>query len=390
MHPHDTPPRSVRAHVITVSTSRSAAEDRSGPVIRDRLTAAGHRVVGTDLVPDDPNAIGAALDRALGEAELVLLTGGTGFSGRDCTAAVVSARFDREIPGFGEIFRMLSWEQVGAKAMFSSAVAGIARGRLVFALPGSPRACELALDKLILPEIAHMVHELEREPVATVAPITVAPPTRASTTPSPETLPAAQPLAPPREGIVITEKDAMPVSTQDNPVVAPANTWLAALEKLGGKLERGRAVEIPEALTRMAAVVDVLNTAGERAVVRMERGGTYLAFGFPDLRRAASKVLLVREAEPIAEIVALHRWPKVVGVCAEGEGIVPGADLDPAFVAEERVGHRAELPGALLAVEGEALWVVHGRTARRYDGRLSEPQPLSTAIGSLVLDWSQR
>lgn len=386
MHPHDSPPRSVRVHVVTVSTSRSAAEDRSGPVLRERLEAAGHRVVGSGLVPDDPGAIGTALDHALVGAEAVLLTGGTGFSGRDCTADVVRSRLDREIPGFGDLFRMLSYEQVGAKAMLSSALAGIARGRLVFALPGSPRACELAMDKLILPELGHMIGELEKEPVL---PLVVAPPARAAQPgPGPERLEAPAPLAPPREGVVLSAMES-PVATAP-PVEPPANTWLAALQKLDGRIERGRVVELPEALEKMAAVVDVLNTAGDRAVVRFASGLVYGAWGFPDLARASSKVLLVREAEPLAEIVALHRWPTLVGACAAGEGLLPSADLDPAFVAEGRLGRRPELPGELLAVEARAVWVRDGRMARRYDGALGEAIPLASALGSLVLDWSQR
>jgi hypothetical protein len=141
----------------------------------------------------------------------------------------------------------------------------------------------------------------------------------------------------------------------------------------------------------MAAVVDVFNSAGERAVVRFEGRDAYAAYGFPDLVRAGSKVLLVREAAPYAEIVALHRWPRRVGLCGEGEGILPPADLEPSIAAEERTGDPGRLEGALLAVESEAVWVEGGRKARRWDGRrLGEPMPVSTALGSLVLDWSQR
>lgn len=387
-HAHaDAPLRSLGAWIITVSTSRSGADDRSGPVLRAALEAATHTVVGTSLVVDDPDAIGAALDAALEKAEVVILTGGTGISARDCTPGVVRERLDRELPGFGELFRMLSWQEVGSAAMLSTAVGGIARGRPVFALPGSPRACTLAMEKLILPELAHLVAELGKE--APLPPKVLPAPVRRTAEPAAERLPEAEPLAPPQEGIVVKQRTVDAPSTEGQK--AAANTWLAALESLGGRIERGRSLELPEALERVAAVVDVLNSAGDRAIARFEGRDSYTAYGFPDLSRASSKVLLVREAAPYAEIVALHRWPRRVGMCAEGEGILPPADMAPGVVAEERTGHSGTLSGSLLAVEAEAVWVQEGRFVRRWDGRkLGEPVPLSSALGSLVLDWSQR
>lgn len=163
--PHAAPFRPVAIAVITVSTSRSAGTDRSGPVLREMATTAGHGVTGPILVPDDPARIDSALRDALGNdaIEVVVLTGGTGISARDCTPAVVLPHLDRVLPGFGELFRMLSFQEVGSAAMLSTAIGGIARGKPVFALPGSPKACRLAMERLILPELGHLLGEIAKE-----------------------------------------------------------------------------------------------------------------------------------------------------------------------------------------------------------------------------------
>ncbi|HLX10226.1 MAG TPA: MogA/MoaB family molybdenum cofactor biosynthesis protein [Thermoanaerobaculia bacterium] len=150
--------------LITVSDSRARADDVSGRVLHEAVTAAGHRVVGTDLVADDVAAIRTAVWRLLAEPglDVVVLTGGTGFSPRDLTVEAVAPLFDRAVEGFGELFRMLSYQQVGAAAMLSRAAAGLVRDRAVFLLPGSPKAVALALEALILPEAAHLLAQARR------------------------------------------------------------------------------------------------------------------------------------------------------------------------------------------------------------------------------------
>ena len=162
-HAHEGPARAVRVHLVTVSTSRSAATDESGPLMRELVEAHGHAVSGTSLVPDDPDDIGALLDRLAGEdAEAIVLSGGTGVSARDCTPAVLRSRLDRELPGFGELFRMLSFQEIGSAAMLSRAVAGIIADKVVFSMPGSSGAVKLAMNQLILPELGHVVRELRK------------------------------------------------------------------------------------------------------------------------------------------------------------------------------------------------------------------------------------
>ena len=160
---HAVAPRIVTVAVVTLSDSRSPANDRTGDTIVALLEAAGHSVAGRELVREDPPAIRAALEAALaGPAQAVILNGGTGIAPRDSTPEIVAPLLERELPGFGELFRQLSFQEIGAAAMLSRALAGVAHGKLLFALPGSKAACRLALERLILPELGHLVGELRK------------------------------------------------------------------------------------------------------------------------------------------------------------------------------------------------------------------------------------
>lgn len=149
--------------VVTVSDTRTADTDVNGQYLRGELEAAGHIVHSTRIVRDEPAEVAAALEElAAGEAQIVLFNGGTGISRRDRTFDVLSAKLEKTLPGFGEIFRMLSYEQVGAAAMLSRATAGVYRGKVVISTPGSPAAVKLAWQKLIAPEMQHLAWELTR------------------------------------------------------------------------------------------------------------------------------------------------------------------------------------------------------------------------------------
>jgi len=150
--------------LLTISDTRSSGNDVSGRTLRDLVVASGNGVHATAIVPDDSAAV---RDRVLAWAldpacDVILSSGGTGLSARDRTVEAVSDLFDVRIDGFGELFRMLSFEKIGSAAMLSRAVAGVVRGTPVFLLPGSPEAVTLALTRLVLPEIAHVVGELRR------------------------------------------------------------------------------------------------------------------------------------------------------------------------------------------------------------------------------------
>jgi molybdopterin adenylyltransferase len=159
-----TAPSSVRCYALTISDSRTAETDTSGRAIAELLTGAGHQLVGHAIVRDEPTAVRRVLYEQIGggDAQVIITTGGTGITSRDSTYEAISALLDKRLDGFGELFRMISYEQVGAAAMLSRACAGTARGRAIFALPGSEAAVRLAMTKLILPELGHIVRELSR------------------------------------------------------------------------------------------------------------------------------------------------------------------------------------------------------------------------------------
>jgi molybdenum cofactor biosynthesis protein B len=155
----------VRCAVFAISDSRTLATDESGALIARLLIEAGHMVVDRQLLTNDVAPMRAALEAALQRADVdvVLYTGGTGLGSRDQTVEVVRPLLERELPGFGELFRSLSFlEQIGAAAMLSRAVAGAARGKFVAVMPGSRAAVELAMTRLLIPEIKHVLREIRR------------------------------------------------------------------------------------------------------------------------------------------------------------------------------------------------------------------------------------
>lgn len=147
---------------MTVSDTRTLETDVGGRMAKDLVEAGGHLVVERRLVPDDEEAIRSACAGFLEDERVkcVVVTGGTGVARRDVTVEALRPLFERELPGFGELFRSLSYAEVGAAAMLSRAAAGVVKGRAVFLLPGSPAAVELALTRLILPVIGHLVDQV--------------------------------------------------------------------------------------------------------------------------------------------------------------------------------------------------------------------------------------
>ncbi len=154
---------SIAFSVVTVSDTRTPETDRSGQAIRQMAEAGGHRVIATRIVRDEPEEVAEALEEfSAGGAQVIIFNGGTGVSKRDRTYDVLSRSLEKELPGFGEIFRMLSYTEVGAAAMLSRATAGTYRGCVVISVPGSTNAVRLAMEKLILPEIQHLAWEITR------------------------------------------------------------------------------------------------------------------------------------------------------------------------------------------------------------------------------------
>jgi molybdenum cofactor biosynthesis protein B len=151
--------RAVACAIVTVSDTRTPETDTSGARIRVLLEAAGHRIVAYAVLPDEPDAIRARVEAHLADpaVQAIVTNGGTGLAPRDTTYEAVAGLLDKRLDGFGELFRMLSYAEIGARAMLSRAVAGVARGKVVAVLPGSTAAVELAMSKLLVPTLGHMV-----------------------------------------------------------------------------------------------------------------------------------------------------------------------------------------------------------------------------------------
>jgi molybdenum cofactor biosynthesis protein B len=157
-------PVSLKCAVITVSDTRTPETDTGGKAVVDYLTAAGHTVLSKEIIPDEPDRMRplVTLLAERGDIDVILMTGGTGIGSRDQTYETISALLTKPLPGYGEIFRFLSFEDVGPAAMLSRATGGLIGRTVLLTMPGSPAAVRLAMEKLIVPEIGHLVREARR------------------------------------------------------------------------------------------------------------------------------------------------------------------------------------------------------------------------------------
>jgi molybdenum cofactor biosynthesis protein B len=157
-------PQSIRCFVITVSDTRTEQTDTSGRAIADLLAGAGHVVTGRTIIKDEPALVRSLIERQLarGDVQVIITTGGTGISSRDSTYEAVQALLEKRLDGFGELFRMLSFEEIGPAAMMSRTTAGLAAGKIIVSLPGSEPAVRLALERLLLPELGHLVQQASK------------------------------------------------------------------------------------------------------------------------------------------------------------------------------------------------------------------------------------
>lgn len=384
----------IDVHVLVVSSSRTEATDTSGPTIAERLAAAGHTAASRRIVDDDVEAIRAAV-RALAASDVpaVILTGGTGITGRDVTPEAVSPLFTLRLDGFGEQFRALSWAEIGAAAMLSRATAGLVGRTVVFAIPGSRAACRLAVDALIGPELAHLVHHArtDRGPAQALAV-----PARAET--DVEDVPfevvdeaaVATTSPPPTAGAQV---GVAPIGSEAPPPAADPNDapWRRAIAALGGTLRVDVREPLPDSLDRLAPIVDVLHQAGAVGVVDLADGRRFAVYGFPDLVRPSAKVIAVGDGGELGHLLALHRWPTPTGTCAIG-GPTPSVRDELGALQEQITGRRGPPgDGQPFAVSGPVVWGLRGRRVLRWDGRAERDDGApSQVLATLVLEWSQR
>jgi len=155
-------PKSVKVGVVTISDTRTEATGESGKILKQLLLDAGHKILFLAIVKDEAKAIADAVEQASWTCDAIVTNGGTGLSKRDVTIETLQPGLDKVLPGFGELFRVLSYRDIGSAAMLSRAIAGVYKTRLLFCLPGSPAACILAMKSLILPELGHAVGVMGR------------------------------------------------------------------------------------------------------------------------------------------------------------------------------------------------------------------------------------
>ena len=155
----------VTVAIVTVSDSRTPETDKNKQYIETRLTELGHQVAAYRLIKDEPDQVAAVIEElaAMPDVQIILFNGGTGISPRDTTYDVISRYLEKTLPGFGELFRMISYDEIGSAAMFSRATAGVYRQTLIVSMPGSSGAVKTAMEKLILPEINHLAWEIVRK-----------------------------------------------------------------------------------------------------------------------------------------------------------------------------------------------------------------------------------
>ena len=163
-HKAQAPREPIGCYVLTVSDTRTPESDTSGKAIRDLFVEAGHQITGFTIVRDEPPQVTAVIQQQLAspETRVVVTTGGTGITSRDGTFEAVDRLFEKRLDGFGELFRMLSFDEIKAAAMLSRATAGTVGRKAIFVLPGSENAVRLAMSKLIVPELRHVIQQLDK------------------------------------------------------------------------------------------------------------------------------------------------------------------------------------------------------------------------------------
>jgi molybdenum cofactor biosynthesis protein B len=379
----------VEVHVIVASSTRGPGEDGSGVVLAERLQAAGHAVGSREVVDDDAPRIRELVKRLAGRGvAAVVITGGTGLSPRDVTPEAVEPLFSRRIEGFGELFRSLSFAEIGADALMSRATAGVVGRTAVFAVPGSPAACRLAVDRLIAPALSHLVGQLGKPEAPPRLPGEITEEVELEPVPpaagGADQPPVARAIG--RAGVQVKPKDEEATAPQGD-----EGPWQRRIRELGGKIVRGEREPFPEEIERFAPLVDLLVTAGDIAVLELSHGRRYSLWGFPDLRRAGAKVLALGPGSPLCELVPLHRTD--TGIAIDGPaGLVAARSTPVAGLAELTVGRVPPNPdGVVYAVAGDAVFVERDGKVFRWDGH--KETPLGTpkqALASLALEWSRR
>jgi len=430
----------LEVHVLAVSAAPGRRDEAMGDAIASALATAGHRVADhVEVAAEADQVRDAVIAIASAGAQALLIVGGTTpFEGSvtvDALRPLLCPRFD----GFNTIFQPLWHQRAGHQAVWVDLTAGLVGSTAVFALPPSAEAVDLALRELIAPQLAAAVgvgvlhggevpappargtsgevafdlgpdpvtQEAEFEEVEDVAGEPVDRDDEASDEAGDDGTAAASDEPPPlpapsgslgqlgRDGLTFLlaghgESEAAP--PDEDPAKARSG-WLRAVREVEGTVSLDKREELPQPVEKLAPFIEVLHNAGETGVLTLPSGVKYSVWGYPDLRRATSKVLAVGWGRPLVELIALHRYPVLTGTCLEQEhGLLPHASADVGETAEAVTGSAPREPGGqLFAVEGDAVWILRDGKVFRFDGRKEHAMGTpKQALVSLALAWSTR
>jgi molybdopterin adenylyltransferase len=408
---------------IAILVVSSAADPESaGRTAATRFEEAGQRVVDTRTIQGDRAAIQTAVRNAASDIDVrvVVVVGGAGLAPGDVAPEAVEALLSRTIPGFGELFRLVSYRDAGTAAQFTRATAGLVGPAVVFVVPDHEDDVAVAIEELILPEIDGFVAcTRQGDTVPTPNPAAALAAAGGAQVPDVDGVQDAEiedvepadaggeegedgPSLPPpaprwRLGARGAQVEAAPM-TAEAPNDAegealPDKGWKRMVYDLEAEVVRGKAPDIPFHLEDLAPVMDVLHQAGEVARLKLPGGNMPTLYGYPDLQRPGSKVLMVGWGEPHGEVLALHRYPTQVGTCIEeARGLMPGRSADVAQVSEAITGRVPPDPtGELYAVDHDAVYIQRGKWVYRWDGHRErkEGNP-NQALATLLMSWHQR
>ncbi len=342
-------------------------------------------------LPDERRFINAALARGVADptSTTILLCGGDTLGPSAHLRAAALEAIQSPLPGFGEALRRQLEPSLGPRALLIDAPAGGCQHTAIFVLPLSEAAVSAAVPLLTATLDIYLRHlrgeHLADLPAAStpVAPSTEAEPASAA----PPVLEAQFEDVP--AGVSIT---AMPDTSAPPEQEQLASGWRAGLRAIGGRLDGEIWAKIPEELAQLAPAREILERAGQRAAVFLPDGRMLAAFGFPDLQREQSRVLLVGDGAPVAEVIALHRHPRLAGLTIWGSrGLLPSADTDAMALAQQRLGRVPPDEGELFAIDHDAIYLQRGGVIFRWDGRSQDREGTEgQVIASLLLRWSQR
>jgi molybdopterin biosynthesis enzyme MoaB len=420
----DTASEGLHAHLLVVSATPGRSDDSLAHAATHALQACGHDVADTSVVGASAAQVEEAVRViAASEAKALLVLGGTtAFEGQVAQAGLAPLMHTR-FAGFRTLFTQLWHARAGSQAVWAELEAGLVGSMPTFALPPSAEAVDLAVRSLIGPQLAaavgagltqgrsvppspsvgEAVYDLGPDPVtqeAVFEEIDEEPPEAAAADPD-----APPPLPAPSGGLGQLGRGGLSfsVGTSEAEAEAEAPThdaldertgWLRAVREVQGTVHLDRREELPQPVEGLAPLLDVLHNAGESGVLELPSGVRYSLWGFPDLRRPSSKVLAVGWGKPLAEVLALHRYPVQTGTTiAQNHGLLPHA-TEAAATCEAVTGSPPPADGAdseLFAVEADAVYLLRGGRVHRFDGRKESAMGTpKQALVTLALAWSNQ